>query len=64
MVPITVFIASGYEHSIANMFFIPMGGVTVCQFLHNLVPVTLGNIVGAVFLVLILYFGYKEQENE
>ena len=64
--PIMTFVASGYEHSIANMFFIPNGlfakmtpsivaasgltpeqlsTLTVKSFLlHNLLPVTLGNI--------------------
>ena len=60
LVPITVFIASGYEHSVANMFFLPMGQVNLAQFLHNIVPVTLGNIVGALFLVFVLYVGCKK----
>ena len=59
MVPITVFIASGYEHSVANMFFIPMGKANIIQFLHNLIPVTLGNIIGAILLVIILYYCNK-----
>ena len=59
LVPITVFIASGYEHSVANMFFLPMGQVNMAQFLHNIVPVTLGNIVGALFLVFVLFLGSK-----
>ena len=60
LVPITVFIASGYEHSVANMFFLPMGQVNMAQFLHNIVPVTLGNIVGALFLVFVLYIGCRK----
>ena len=62
MVPITVFIASGYEHSIANMFFLPMGDVNLVQFLHNIIPVTLGNIVGALFLIIVLFLGLKNQK--
>ena len=62
MVPITVFIASGYEHSVANMFFLPMGNITFNQFLHNIVPVTLGNVVGALFLIIVLYFGLKQRK--
>lgn len=61
MVPITVFIASGYEHSIANMFFIPMGKATINQFLHNIIPVTFGNIIGAIALVLIFYYCNKNK---
>jgi len=55
--PVMAFVALGYEHCIANMFFIPLGmmegaDVTVWQFLTgNLVPATLGNIVGGALLV-------------
>lgn len=51
------FVAIGYEHSIANMFFIPLGmmhgaSVTVSDFLlANLVPATLGNIAGGAVFV-------------
>ena len=64
MVPITVFIASGYEHSIANMFFLPIGHITIGQLLHNIIPVTLGNIVGGLLIALILLVINKEQINE
>jgi formate transporter len=49
--PISAFVALGFEHSIANMYLIPVAmlagaeGVTTAGFLANLVPVTLGNIV-------------------
>ncbi|MCM1505092.1 MAG: formate/nitrite transporter family protein [Muribaculum sp.] len=55
--PVAAFVALGYEHSIANMFFIPCGilegaDVTFVQmFLNNLVPATLGNIVGGALFV-------------
>lgn len=55
--PVMAFVALGYEHCIANMFFIPLGmmegaDVTVAQFLTaNLIPATLGNIVGGALLV-------------
>jgi len=50
--PICAFVAIGLEHSVANMFLIPMGialgaDITFNHFLTaNLIPVTLGNIVG------------------
>jgi formate/nitrite transporter len=65
--PITAFVAMGMEHSVANMFFVPLGiliggsreaaeaGIALAStwrafLVDNLVPVTLGNIVGgAVF---------------
>lgn len=73
--PIMAFVASGYEHSIANMYFVPMGilmkGVpsVVAQsgleltklswagfLINNLIPVTIGNIIGGAFFVAALYW--------
>ncbi len=79
--PITAFVALGFEHSIANMYFIPagllvkqipgmldaaqaaLGGapdlskLTISGFLiHNLLPVTLGNIIGGGFFVGAIYW--------
>jgi formate transporter len=58
--PITAFIIGGYEHCVANMFFLPAGLLAECQFkeqwlamANNLIPVTLGNIVGGVIIVLL-----------
>ncbi len=67
--PITAFVAMGFEHSVANMFLIPLGmlvstdpvaaGLTVGGFVANLVPVTLGNFVGgSVFVALVYYVIY------
>lgn len=59
--PVMMFVALGYEHSIANMFFIPCGmmegaDVGVMQAVWcNLVPATLGNIVGGALLVGAVY---------
>ncbi|MDE5837943.1 MAG: formate/nitrite transporter family protein [Paramuribaculum sp.] len=55
--PVMAFVALGYEHSIANMFFIPLGmlegaHVSVWQFVwDNLIPATLGNIAGGAIFV-------------
>ena len=55
--PVMAFVALGYEHSIANMFFIPAGmlagaDVSVSQFvMSNLIPATLGNIAGGAVFV-------------
>lgn len=52
-----VFITAGFEHSVANMttfsmaLLIPHSSVTVVGMLHNLIPVTLGNIVGGGFFM-------------
>jgi len=60
--PIMAFVALGFEHSIANMFFIPLGmfngaDVSIGQFLiSNLLPVTIGNIIGGAGLVGVIYW--------
>jgi formate/nitrite transporter len=59
--PITAFVALGFEHSIANMYFVPLGmiigdTITITQFLQNLIAVTAGNIVGGSFLVGLVYW--------
>jgi formate transporter len=66
--PIMAFVASGFEHSVANMYFIPTGimlgaKVTWAQFIQwNLIPVTLGNIVGGfVFIGFVYYVTFKKE---
>lgn len=60
--PITAFVALGFEHSVANMYLIPIGalqsgsGIGIAGFLGNLVPVTLGNIFGGGVLVALVYW--------
>ncbi len=59
--PVMCFVAIGYEHSIANMFFIPLGmlqgaAVTWSTFvIDNLIPATLGNIAGGAIFVGLAY---------
>lgn len=67
--PISAFVTLGFEHSIANMYFIPVAlmsgadGVTLSGFLGNLLPVTLGNIVGGSgFVGLMFAFAYLRGE--
>jgi len=56
--PISAFVALGLDHSVANMFLIPLGmlrgaEITVADFLmKNLIPVTLGNIIGGAVCVM------------
>jgi formate/nitrite transporter len=69
--PIAAFVAAGYEHSIANMYFFPVAlfhgadstspNVTwKCFLWNNLVPVTIGNAVGGAVLVgLVYWFVYR-----
>jgi formate/nitrite transporter len=60
--PIMTFVALGLEHSVANMFFIPLGmfngaHVTIIDLLwRNLVPVTIGNIIGGGLFVGAVYW--------
>jgi formate/nitrite transporter len=78
--PITAFVAAGFEHCVANMFFIPMGllvkataspefwgmiGQTASDygnltwgnfFTVNLLPVTIGNIIGGSVMVGVVYW--------
>ncbi|CAM1359986.1 formate/nitrite transporter family protein [Tenacibaculum xiamenense] len=67
--PITLFVAAGFEHSIANLFIIPMGlllqnsyeidiltkELSISGMLNNLIPVLLGNVVGGSILVGLMY---------
>jgi formate/nitrite transporter len=61
-IPVMLFVTFGYEHSIANMFFIPAAiysgaDITWSTFLtNNLLPATLGNLVGGVLLVGCVYW--------
>ena len=78
--PITAFVAAGFEHSVANMYFVPVAlfikdlagpefwsasGTAVANltqltwgnfFLANLLPVTIGNIIGGAGMVGLVYW--------
>ncbi|TKG89644.1 formate/nitrite transporter family protein [Puteibacter caeruleilacunae] len=66
--PIMAFVAMGFEHCVANMFFIPTAifygaNITWTEFfVNNLIPTTLGNIVGGVFLVGTFYWYIYDKE--
>jgi formate/nitrite transporter len=72
--PVSAFVAAGFEHSVANMYVIPLGllikawapaslwtqiafppdalaSITVTGLIWNLVPVTIGNLIGGGILV-------------
>ena len=67
--PIMLFVLSGYEHSIANMFFIPVGmfagaNITWSQiWLNNLIPVTIGNVIGGAVIVPVIYYWIYLKED-
>jgi formate/nitrite transporter len=63
--PIMAFVASGFEHSIANMYFIPVGllvdggataTLTLLGAMNNILFATIGNMIGGVIFVGILYW--------
>lgn len=70
--PIAAFVAAGFEHSIANMYFVPIGllvrdevdvpGLALERLtwrgflLDNLVPVTIGNVIGGAVMVGAVYW--------
>lgn len=62
MFPISAFVALGFEHSVANMYLIPIGAlqaggtIGVGGFLANLLPVTAGNMLGGGGLVALVYW--------
>jgi len=87
--PIAGFVAAGFEHSVANMYFIPMGllikngapdtfwkmiNKTPADFpaltwngffINNLLPVTIGNIIGGGIMVgLVYWFVYLRGQKE
>lgn len=67
--PVMMFVILGMEHSVANMFYIPMGMIlgadfsVTDMFFSNLIPVTLGNIVGGGVFLGVLY-GYLYAKKE
>lgn len=60
--PVTAFVALGFEHSIANMYLIPVGmlhrdgAIDFVALFANLIPVTAGNIIGGGVLVALVYW--------
>lgn len=85
ILPVAMFVSSGFEHSVANMFMVPLGiavnALSSASFLAehgfaanafadltwsnfiwaNLIPVTLGNIVGGTSLIALAYANRKTQ---
>lgn len=86
--PISIFVAAGFEHSIANIYFIPMGllikagapdafwsaiGMSAADYpsltwdnfiFSNLIPVTIGNIIGgSVFVAAVYWFIYLRKKS-
>lgn len=83
ILPISAFVAAGFEHSVANMYFIPMGlfvkwfdpsftanagefaNLTLGNFfLKNLIPVTIGNIIGGALFIGAVYWMIYLRKNK
>jgi formate/nitrite transporter len=69
--PVAAFVAAGFEHSIANMYFYAIAGllkasghplpsnaefISISGALHNFIPVIMGNIIGGSLLVAFIYW--------
>ncbi len=70
ILPITAFVACGFEHCVANMYFLPMGMVAdpskvdIGGILYNLSASIPGNIVGGMIVVGLSYwYVYHKKEN-
>lgn len=76
LLPISAFVACGFEHCVANMFFLPMGlvlnsvgfgaagAVTLGGIAYNLVLATLGNIAGGLIVGLAYWFIYRKKQEK
>ncbi|WP_311492034.1 formate/nitrite transporter family protein [uncultured Anaerococcus sp.] len=84
--PISIFVLSGFEHSIANMYYLPAGilaknipdlasksglgeglaSLNISNMVFkNLLPVTLGNMIGgAIFVGILYYFAYRTHNKD
>ncbi len=87
LIPISAFVTMGFEHSIANMYFIALGlfikggdaatvelaalapeklaNLTMAGYWGNIIPVTIGNIIGgALFVAVLYYMAFSSSLNE
>lgn len=68
VLPISAFITLGFEHSIANLYLVPIGLLagavgSLGAAVTNLIAVTLGNLVGGILVALVFWMGYLRGEN-
>lgn len=71
--PIAVFVLCGFEHSVANMYCIPAGiftsleygmtatGLNLMGLFHNLIPVTIGNVIGGLLIGIGYHYVYLKK---
>jgi formate/nitrite transporter len=73
--PVFGFVTAGFEHSVANMYYVPAGifadwhfqlgrGLDFSQFFgNNLIPVILGNLVGGLAIGFIIYYAHATKRR-
>lgn len=73
LLPISAFVACGFEHCVANMFFLPMGlllngagigaagAVTFAGLAYNIALATVGNIIGGALVALAYWYAYRNR---
>ncbi len=74
ILPVVSFVVLGFEHSVANMFFLPLGvaaqsmlgigAIPLAGMVSNLMFVTLGNIVGGAAVAAAYWFVYGRDVRE
>ena len=67
-IPIWLFVITGFEHCVANMFVLPMGyllgaDLTIGQIMANIIPVTIGNIIGGMLVTAAYYFLFLKDKD-
>lgn len=77
--PVTAFVAAGFEHSIANLYFYSIAGllkmnghplpnnaefISIPCALHNLIPVIMGNVIGGSLFVALIYWIIYRQKRQ
>jgi len=66
IIPITTFVACGFEHCVANMFYLPYARIlgletSIAEMLRvNFLPVTIGNLIGGAIFVGTVYRRIRE----
>ena len=72
MLCILVFVACGFEHSVANMSMLTMGllapatdaAVSIGGYFHNILWVTLGNMIGGMVFVALPYYLFQRNKEK
>lgn len=71
VLPVSAVATFGFEHSVANMYLIPLGMLADAGMINraalpsNLIPATLGNVIGgSVFVALVYWIVYLQADRE